>query len=40
MDLFKNKFLLIVLVGVVIFGLLLALNWTEFVEGWESVNCD
>lgn len=40
MDLFKNKFLLIVLVGAVVFGLLLAWNWTDFVEGWNSVQCD
>ncbi|EKB47753.1 hypothetical protein [Cecembia lonarensis] len=44
MDLFKNKFLLILIAATFVFGVLLALNWTDFVEGfkegWESACCD
>lgn len=44
MGLFKNKFLLILIAAIFVFGVLLALNWTDFVEGfmegWERGCCE
>lgn len=40
MKFLKNMILIVLTVGVLVVAVSLALNWSDFMEGWNSVECD